>query len=283
MTSDPAFTEVGDRIFVLRHPVFDVSVTLVPGRTAALLVDTLSTAGQAAALADAVRRITTLPLVLVNTHHHFDHCFGNAVLARAAEAGKASRPIWAHEAAAALLRDTPERVRREAYDEALAVDSELAAEVAATAILAPDHTVHQESTLDLGDRAVLLRHHGRGHTAGDLVVAVPDADVLLAGDLLEESGPPDFTDAYPLEWPDTVDALLGTASSGTVIVPGHGAPLGVERARIQQADLAALAWAIRDGHADGQPAEAVAQRAAFGAGPSLVAVRRGYAELSGDA
>ena len=41
-----------------------------------------------------------------------------------------------------------------------------------------------------GDRHVELIHPGRGHTAGDLVVRVPDADVLLAGDLVEESDPP---------------------------------------------------------------------------------------------
>ena len=44
--------------------------------------------------------------------------------------------------------------------------------------------------LDLGDRVVELIHPGRGHTAGDLVVRVPDADVMVAGDLVEESDPP---------------------------------------------------------------------------------------------
>ncbi|ASW55869.1 MBL fold metallo-hydrolase [Plantactinospora sp. KBS50] len=277
MTRDIAFAEVSDRVFVLRHPVFDVSVTLVPGDAAALVVDTLSTTDQAVALAAAVRRVTPLPLILVNTHHHFDHCFGNAALA-----DDPSRPVWAHEAAARLLRDDPDRVRREGYDAAVAIDPELAAEIAATPVLPPDRTVHQESEIDLGGRVVLLRHPGRGHTAGDLVVAVPDADVLVAGDLIEESGPPDFTDGYPLEWPDTLDALLASASPGTVLVPGHGAPLSPERARAQQADLAALAWLIRDGHADRQPAEAVAARAPFDAATALVAVRRGYAELAGD-
>ena len=42
-----------------------------------------------------------------------------------------------------------------------------------------------DRALDLGDRYVELVHTGRGHTAGDVVVRVPDADVLVAGDLLE--------------------------------------------------------------------------------------------------
>ncbi|WP_442933713.1 hypothetical protein [Micromonospora sp. CPCC 206060] len=43
-----------------------------------------------------------------------------------------------------------------------------------------------------------------------------------------------------------------------------------------------LAWLIRDGHADGAPAERLAARAPFGPRAALAAVRRGYAELTGD-
>jgi glyoxylase-like metal-dependent hydrolase (beta-lactamase superfamily II) len=270
------FTEVGDRVWVLRHPVLDVNVTLVPGGTHALLVDTLSTAGQAAALREAVRELTTLPLVLVNTHHHFDHCFGNTVLA-----GDPPGPVYAHEVTAGLLRDDPEGVRRRAYEEMREREPELARQVRDTPILAPDRMVHGEATVDLGDRPVRLRHLGRGHTAGDLVVQVPDADLLVAGDLVEQGAPPSFDDGYPVQWPDTVAALLHLATPRTVVVPGHGAVVGTGQVRAQHAELAALAWLIRDGHADGAPVERVAARAPFGPGPASTAVRRGYAELSG--
>ena len=55
--------------------------------------------------------------------------------------------------------------------------------------------------LDLGDRAVELIHPGRGHTAGDLVVRVPDADVVLGGDLVEESDLPFIGDDSWPRWP----------------------------------------------------------------------------------
>jgi len=42
------FVELADRVYLLRYPVLDVNVTLVLGDDAALVVDTLSTAGQAA-------------------------------------------------------------------------------------------------------------------------------------------------------------------------------------------------------------------------------------------
>ena len=80
-------------------------------------------------------------------------------------------------------------------------------------------------TLDLGDRAVELVDLGRGHTGNDLVVVVPAAGVVFAGDLLEESAPPAFgDDCFPLEWPATAGAVV--AEGGAVYVPGHGDVMG---------------------------------------------------------
>jgi glyoxylase-like metal-dependent hydrolase (beta-lactamase superfamily II) len=272
-----SFVEVADRVYVLRYPLLDVNVTLVTGAGLALVVDTLSTPAQATQLAAAIRTVTRDPLVIVNTHHHFDHCFGNATLAGAGVA------VWAHEAAATHLREHGKRWQREWYEEWLPTEPELAQGLAEAEIRPPDRVVHAEATLDVGDRPVLLRHLGRGHTDGDLVVRVPDADVVLAGDLVEESGPPGFDDAYPLEWPETLAALTHLTSPGTVVVPGHGAPVDAAFVQAQHARLSELDWLIREGHADGAPARAVAAKAPFGPGASLVAVERGYAELSGRA
>jgi glyoxylase-like metal-dependent hydrolase (beta-lactamase superfamily II) len=271
------FVEVADRVYVRGEPLLRVNVTLVVGDDGALLVDTLSSAGQATELAAAVRAVTDRPLTLVNTHHHYDHCFGNAVLA-----GDPARPVYAHERAAAALREEPERLRREAYEEVHAEHPELAADLADTPLLAPTHTVHTETTLDLGGRRVLLRHPGRGHTDADLVVHVPDADVLVAGDLVEQSGPPAFEDSYPLQWPDAVADLLRLTTARTVVVPGHGDPVDVGFVRAQHAELVRLAWLIRAAHTgDAQP-ERVAAEAPFGARPALIAARRGYRELNGE-
>ncbi|MEH1028643.1 MBL fold metallo-hydrolase [Micromonospora profundi] len=272
------FVEVADRVHVLREPLLRINVTLVVGDDEALLVDTLSSAAQATELAAAVRAVTARPLTLVNTHHHYDHCFGNAVLA-----GDPQRPVYAHERAAEALRDEPERLRREAYEEVRAEHPALAAELADTALLAPTHTVHTETTLELGGRRVLLRHPGRGHTDADLVVHVPDADVLVAGDLVEQSGPPAFEDAYPLQWPDAVADLLRLTTPATVVVPGHGDPVDPAFVRAQHAELVRLAWLIRAAHTGGAPPERVAAEAPFGARAALVAARRGYRELDGAA
>ncbi|NJC70376.1 MBL fold metallo-hydrolase [Planosporangium thailandense] len=270
-----AFTEVARDVYVLRYPVLDVNASLVVGADAALLVDTLSTDAQARELREAVRAVTSYPLTVVNTHHHFDHCFGNAVLAAP------DRPIWAHEEAARLLGEEAARLQRQWYAEWVTADPDLAAGLAAVTVRPPDHPVHLEATLDLGDRQVVLRHLGRGHSAGDLVVHVPDADVIIAGDLVEEGAPPSFDDGFPLEWPETLVRLLELTTSATVVVPGHGATVGPAFVRTQHADLTTLEWLIRDGHTDGATVDEVVTRAPFDPDATRVAVRRGYAELSG--
>lgn len=273
----PRFVEVADRVFVLRYPVLDVNVTLVTGDGAALLVDTLSTARQAGELADAARAVTADPWTLVNTHHHFDHCFGNATLTTR------GRPVWAHQDAALLLREQAEQMRRSYVEQWRHSDPALADDLAAVRVLLPTHTLHTEQVLDVGGRRVVLRHLGRAHTVGDVVVQIPDADVVVAGDLVEQGAPPDFTDAYPLEWPEATAALVRLTRPSTVVVPGHGTVVDPAFVRAQHDELTALSWAIREGHADDAPAAAVAARSPFGPRVALPAVHRGYAELDGRA
>lgn len=270
------FVEVADRVHVLREPLLHVNVTLVVSDGAALLVDTLSTAGQARELAEAARAVTPHPWSIVNTHHHFDHCFGNATLA-----ADPACPVYAHERAAAVLRDHPDELRRAAYEEMRDEQPELAAELVRTELLAPTHPVRAETVLDVGGRRVVLRHPGHGHTDADLVVHVPDADVLVAGDLVEQSGPPAFEESYPLQWPDAVADLLRLTTPGTVVVPGHGALVDAEFVRAQHTQLVEQAWLIRAGHTGSAPPERVAAESPFGARPGLIAARRGYAELDG--
>ncbi|MFI7077462.1 MBL fold metallo-hydrolase [Micromonospora sp. NPDC049903] len=272
------FVEVADRVHVLREPLLTVNVTLVCGAGEALLVDTLSSARQAAELAAAVRAVTGDPLTVVNTHHHYDHWFGNATFA-----ADPPRPVWAHDLAAEAMRGDPDGLRRQAYAELRDEHPELAAELADTPLLAPTRTVRTEAALDVGGRQVVLRHPGRGHTDADLVVQVPDADVLVAGDLVEQSGPPAFEDSFPLQWPDAVAELLRWTTPVTVVVPGHGEPVDAEFVWAQHAQLAELAWLIRAGHTGSAPPERVAAEAPFPARPALIAARRGYAELDGTA
>jgi glyoxylase-like metal-dependent hydrolase (beta-lactamase superfamily II) len=274
-----SFVEVAPQVYVLRYPVLDVNSTLIVGDEVAVVVDTLSTTEQGQELMAAVRAITPLPLVGINTHLHFDHTFGNTALA----SESVGVTIWAHEAAAAALREHGNLWQRQWYDELLDHHPDLADGVARTEIRPADRFIHTESTMEIGGRVLVVRHLGRGHTDGDLVVLVPDAGVLLAGDLIEEGAPPSFEDAFPIEWPETVAALLHLGQDATVVVPGHGASVRLDFVHAQHDQLTQLAWLIREAHADGADPVVVATKSPFPAAVSLIAVTRGYAELDGRA
>src|SRR5215213_2488988 len=78
------FTEVADRIWVARYAYLDVNVSVVAGSRGLLVVDTNASTALARGVLYDVRRLSSAPLLAaVNTHHHFDHTFGNLVFAEA--------------------------------------------------------------------------------------------------------------------------------------------------------------------------------------------------------
>ena len=160
------------------------------------------------------------------THWHYDHAFGLAAFADV--------PRIAHESVHLRLSSA------EAAADArrLGLDPQELGQ--------PNVEIAVATALDLGDRRVEIAHLGRGHTDGDLVVVVPDADVLFAGDLLESAGPPSFgPDSVPDEWPATLDAVIGLMTATTLAVPGHGEPVGREFVFEQRGRIAAQAAEIR--------------------------------------
>ena len=257
---------VADGVFVARTQPLDVNVTVVLGDETALVIDTLSTEAQAHALLESIRSVTLLPITVVITHFHFDHALGTSVLA------DGDRPVWGHPQVATELAERGQHWQARWYAQWAPVEPVLAAGIAAATIQAPDHLVRDSATLDLGGRIVTVTHPGRGHTAGDLIAYVPDVDVLVAGDLVEEGNPPDFSDAYPLEWPEAMRRLFDIASESTLVVPGHGAIVDAEFVDAQHGQLAALDWLIRYGHRDGATLDSLAARGPFPVETNRVAV-----------
>jgi glyoxylase-like metal-dependent hydrolase (beta-lactamase superfamily II) len=227
--------EVGDRVFVRRHVGLDLNCGLVVGDGRCLVVDTRSHLGEGQALAEAVRTVTPHPWTVVNTHAHFDHCFGNAAF-RPAE-------VWGSRRCAADLAATGDRQRALVVAGLRAAGDLAQADLVAVApIDPPDSVVDDVTVLDVGGRTVTLTLPGRGHTDGDLVVAVDD--VLFAGDLVEEGAPPAMEDAFPLEWPATLTTVHALARGP--VVPGHGAVVDRAFVRAQRDELAALARWLAD-------------------------------------
>ena len=260
--------EVADAVYVRRFVDFNVTVGLIVGDETALVVDTRGSERQGRELADELRWITQARLIVANTHHHYDHAFGNAAFLPG--------EMWGHERCAARMRSD---ARTTQFALAAAMP-EVAQEYTDTHITPPNKTFRDGIALELGNRAVELKHFGRGHTDNDIVVVVPDVHAVFAGDLVEQGGPPSFEDSYPLDWPGTLGRLLDFADGP--IVPGHGEVVTRAFVEGQLADLSALAELARRVRFDGgsvndamplSPLPAVAGR------PALI---RAFAQLAGE-
>jgi glyoxylase-like metal-dependent hydrolase (beta-lactamase superfamily II) len=206
------WTEIGDRIHVRRYAFYDQNIVAVRGDDGFLIVDTRVSHRQADEIRADLRELGPEPVrAVINTHGHNDHAFGNHRFRPAS--------IWGHARCARMVSETG---AAQLAAVAAAIPA-LADELAEVVLDPPDRTFDGDSTVvdfDAGGRRIELRYLGRGHTDNDVVVLIPDADVVLAGDLVENGAPPYFGDGYPIEWPVTVERLVALATG--VVVPGHG-------------------------------------------------------------
>jgi glyoxylase-like metal-dependent hydrolase (beta-lactamase superfamily II) len=271
------FVEIADRVWVSRRDAFDVNVSVVAGGRGLVVIDTFTSAAGARLVLDEVRRLGGPVLAAINTHVHFDHTFGNGVFAAA------GAELIAHENAAAAMPAHAATIREQAGTEP---DEPGYADMAATEPVVPGRTFSSVLPLDLGDRALEIVHPGRGHTDGDVIVLVPDADVVLVGDLVEEStqrhAVPGFgSDCHPLEWPLTLDLVIGLIGERTRVVPGHGAPVGRDFVDDQRSAIGVVAETIRDLAGRGVPVDQALDSAdwPYPKEELATAVSRGYAQL----
>lgn len=228
--------EVGPGVYARRHEELNLNCGLIVGEERSVVVDTRIYHRQGVELLESVREITDTEIVVVNTHAHYDHCFGNSAFR--------DSQIYAHVGAADDLMRTGESQRSQIVEHLRRTDREsLAQEIAQTEIVLPFYLVETDTELDLGGRSAHLLYAGRGHTDHDLAVAVPDAGVVFTGDLVEEGADPAMEDAFPLEWAGTLQALAAkpAAEGAEVWVPGHGDTVGPDFVRAQAAQLTQMA------------------------------------------
>jgi glyoxylase-like metal-dependent hydrolase (beta-lactamase superfamily II) len=204
-----SWVELGDRLFVRRYEFYDQNIGAVLGDGEVLVVDTRSTHVQGREILADLLMLTADPVtVVVDTHGHFDHAFGNHVFRPATIWGQAGCPPF-------IARTAEQRRAR-----IKAQEPSLAADLDEVVIDPPDRVFDNKVTIDVGGRPVELLYLGRGHTDHDLIVSIPDADVVFAGDLIEGGNVPFYNDGYPLDWPATATALVELVTG--IVVPGHG-------------------------------------------------------------
>ena len=189
-----------------------------------LLVDTLFdlrlTRTMLAAMRDAEPLATRDFDKLVNTHANPDHCNGNELVGGAeiiaSRAAAEEMPAQSPEQLAMLMRQAPGmgeagRFLIEAFG---GFDFE-----GITQTL-PTTTFEGERRTRVGDKSVILKQFGPCHSAGDILVHVPDDRVVFTGDILFVGGHPVMWTGPVANWIAACDYML--ALPVDVVVPGHG-------------------------------------------------------------
>ena len=219
------------------------------GKDAALLVEGFTTPAGASFQMDTLRTLSQLPVKgAVDTHYHFDHSMGNSFY------GVNGVPLWAHATAskrivdnyaslqgadkATVLAPFEKRVTDAKSDiERQHAQSDLNAvtgvfQFANSTILAlPNHPLdpaHLPLKIDLGGLTAVLESYP-GHSGTDIVVRVPDQNVVYTGDLLFNGWYPVCFDekATVSGWRATL-AKFAAFDKDTIFVPGHGQICGQE-------------------------------------------------------
>src|SRR5262245_63112706 len=135
------WSEIADRVFTIRDRFYDQEIGVVLGDGEALVIDTRVSEHHARVLIDDLRTLTDLPVTLVvDTHWHSDHTFGN----------HAFRPatIWGHERCVpGILEKGPIAIKAIAEQSA-----DLAEAMAGVTLDPPDRTFSEHARIHVGGR-----------------------------------------------------------------------------------------------------------------------------------
>jgi len=223
----------------------DPNTGIIIGDDGVMVIDTQATPDMAQDVIRRVREVTDKPIkYVVLSHYH-------AVRVMGASAYNAEH-IIASQATYDLI------VERGQFD----FDSEVGrfprlfqGVESVPGLTWPTLTFETSMTLWMGKRRVELKHIGRGHTKGDIVVWLPEEKVLFSGDLVEFGATPYTGDAYLSDWPQTLANVR--ALGPEKLVPGRGdaltTPETVEAAISGTQDfLTQMFESVKKGRAEGK-------------------------------
>ena len=204
----------------------------------AVLIDTTMSEEAAEDLRKAVIKYTgKKPKFIVITHYHLDHVIGNSVFDSSISIITSERTLNNIKVEnAKRIKD----IRNTSTEEIDKMEESLKTETGEEkrkeiendlnfikivkdegfALRNPDLCFREELILHGKDRDLHIHTFQKAHTDGDVVVYVPDDEVLFAGDLLFARSDPWLGSGDPEGWISVIDKLL--AMNFTTVVPGHG-------------------------------------------------------------
>ena len=215
------FDEVGPNLYAFTAEG-DPNSGVIVGDDAVMVVEAQATPRLANKVIERVRSVTDLPIThVVMTHYH-------AVRVLGASAYGADQIIMGERARAMVV----ERGAEDWASEFERFPRLFEGHESIPGLTWPNTTFSDRMSVYLGSRRVDLMHLGRAHTAGDIVVYVPDANTMFTGDIVEDRSACYCGDGHFADWPTTLEAVR--AFGLDAIAPGRGGAL-IGRERVEAA------------------------------------------------
>ena len=205
-----SFVEIGKGLYAFTA-AGDPNTGIIIGDDGVMIVDAQATPAMAQAVIERVRSVTDKPITHVLLSHY------HAVRVLGASAYKDAKLIIASSGTRALI---VERGEQDMASEIGRFPRLFRGQESIPGLTWPTLTFEGTLSIWLGKREVRLSHPGRGHTAGDTIAFVPDAEVMFSGDLVEYKSACYCGDAHFKDWPRTLKALR--ALNPKALVPGRG-------------------------------------------------------------
>ncbi len=185
----------------------------IVGKDYVVVVDSLATLDLTRKFRDEIRKVTDKPIrYLINTHHHGDHIYGNHVFAGATII---SHDYCRSEAIEQGIRDPD--IMNTIFPEF---------DFRGIAITPADITFDRQLTLHMDEREIQLLYFGPGHTAGDIIVYLPEERIIFAGDFIFLYSTPLGMEGSFAGWLRNLEAMANLGAQ--TYVPGHGPVCGSE-------------------------------------------------------
>lgn len=255
------------------------NVVVLASRRGLVVVDTGVLPSRAAALRAAIEREMGRKdfAYVVNTHVHFDHVGGNQAFADVPIVGhqNAAREMsWWYGSPTALqaflqsragyqagLEEDLKKVARGSKEEARLREQKVENGILIEDFrsgrfvpTAPRILFNDRMTLELGDLTLNLVSFGRDHTESDILVHVPQLELLLVGDLFSREWFPSFQspESDVPRWFQVLDSLPAERGGVTQVISGHGEPMTGDELRGQVAYLRGVWNAVAKARAEGR-------------------------------
>ena len=204
-----SFTEVGEGLWAFTAEG-DPNSGVIIGDNSVMIVEAQATPRLASKVVEKVRTVTDKPIShVVLTHYH-------AVRVLGASGFGAGQVIMSEKARAMVA----ERGQEDWDSEFQRFPRLFEGHEEIPGLTWPTTTFRDRMTVFLGSRRVDLLQLGRAHTAGDIVIHVPDQNVMFTGDIVEYHSACYCGDAHFGDWGGTLDRIK--AFGLDAIAPGRG-------------------------------------------------------------